>query len=309
MRVRRTALVGAAVVVVLAAACSSSKSSSSSAGASSTSAAAGTTIVVGSAGFSENVTLARIYGGALAKAGFKVEYKLKIGARETVEPALESGQIDLVPEYVGNYLSFLDPSINGEALDKATTDLQARAATKGLTVLTPSPAADGDVVAVTKATASTKSLVNVSDLSKLTAPIKFAGPSECETRPTCLVGLKNVYGLNATLVNTGTDAGGPITKAALDKGDAVAARLFSSDPDIASGKYVVLKDDKSFQQVGNIVPVVRTAKVSDQLKTVLNQVSAALTTDKLTALNDQTDNQKLDPSDVAAKFLKDNNLG
>jgi osmoprotectant transport system substrate-binding protein len=263
---------------------------------------------VGSAGFSENVTLARIYGGALEKAGYKVSYKLKIGAREVVEPALESGQIDLVPEYVGNYLNFLDPSVNGLPLDQATTKLKTAAQAKGLTVLNPSDAADGDVVAATKDYVAKNSLSAISDLKKLPGPVSFAGPAECQTRPTCLLGLQSVYGLQVKFVSTGTDSGGPVTKAALDKGDAVIGRLFSTDSDLGK-KYTVLTDDKSFQLAGNIVPVVRSSKADDKLTQTLNKVSAALTTDKLTALDDQTDNQKQDPADVATKFLKDNNLG
>ncbi len=311
MRLHRGGIVGAVMLAVVAAACTSSSSSTQS--TASTTAVGGakgapTSITVGSAGFSENVTLARIYGGALEKAGYKVSYKLKIGAREVVEPALESGQIDLVPEYAGNYLNFLDPAVNGLPLDQATTQLQAKAKTKGLTVLTPSAAADGDVVAATKDFVAKNSLTSISDLKKLPAPVSLAGPAECQTRPTCLLGLQSVYGLQVKFVSTGTDSGGPVTKAALDKGDAVIGRLFSTDTDLGK-KYVALDDDKNFQLAGNIVPVVRSSKVDDKLAQTLDKVSAALTTAKLTALDDQTDNQKQDPADVATMFLKQNNLG
>jgi len=270
-----------------------------------TKATGGTTIVVGSFGFSESETLAQIYGAALKNAGATVQYKLKLGNREVVGPALEKGEIDMVPEYLGNYLGFLDKSqTKGGPVPEALKTLQTTAAAKGITVPEASSAADGDVLAVTKDFAAKNSLKTVSDLSKLTTPLTLAGPSECETRDTCLLGLRSTYGLTVDFLSTGADAGGPITKKSLEEGKAQIGRLFSSDPDTGkSGKFVVLEDDKAFQQAGNIVPVIRTAKVSPAILAVLNKVSKALTTEKLVDLNQKTDVDKEDPAAAAASFV------
>jgi osmoprotectant transport system substrate-binding protein len=123
-------------------------------------------ITIGSANFSENEMLADLYADALKGAGYSVSVKAKLGSREVVEPALESGQIDLVPEYAGNYLNFLDPSVGGLALDQTVSKLQALAATKGLSVLDASSASDADAIAVTKATADKYHLSKISDLGK-----------------------------------------------------------------------------------------------------------------------------------------------
>ncbi len=123
-------------------------------------------ITIGSANFSENEMLAEIYADALKGAGYSVSVKAKLGSREVVEPALESGQIDLVPEYAGNYLSFLDPTVGALALDQTASKVQALAATKGLTVLDASSASDADAIAVTKATADKYHLSKISDLGK-----------------------------------------------------------------------------------------------------------------------------------------------
>jgi len=275
-----------------------------------TKAAGGTKIVVGSFGFSESETLAQIYGGALRNAGAQVEYRLKLGSREVVAPALETGGVDLVPEYLGNYLGFLDKSqTKGRPVEEALKALQRVAAAKGITVTEASEAADGDVIAVTKDFATKNNLKSISDLSKVSGPITLAGPSECETRETCLLGLRSTYGLNVTFVSTGADAGGPITKKALTDGKAQIARLFSSDPDTGkSGKYVVLKDDKVFQQAGNIVPAIRTPKLTPAIRTVLDKVSKALTTEKLTDLDQKTDVDKTDPATAAAEFVSTEKL-
>jgi len=273
-------------------------------------ASGGTKIVVGSFGFAESETLAQIYGTALRHAGASVEYRLKLGNREVVGPALEKGDIDMVPEYLGNYLGFLDKNqTTGEPVPAALRALQTVAAARGITVADASSAADGDVIAVTKAFAAKNELKTVSDLSKLPGPITLAGPSECETRKTCLLGLRDTYGLAVTYLSTGADAGGPITKTALSDDKAQVARLFSSDPDTAKGgKYVILEDDKAFQQAGNIVPAIRTAKVTPAILAVLNKVSKTLTTEKLTDLDKKTDVDKQDPAAAAAAFVSTEKL-
>ena len=286
-----------ALVLLVSAACGSSSDTESSAG--------GARIVVGSFGFSESEVLAQIYGTALKNAGATVEYRLKLGNREVVAPALEKGEIDMVPEYLGNYLGFLDKTkTTGLSTEDALKALQQVAAAKGLTVAEASSAEDADVIAVTKELAAQHGLKTISDLKKVPGPITLAGPSECATRETCLLGLRSTYGLDVAFTTTGTDAGGPITKQALQEKTAQIGRLFSSDPDTArGGKYVVLEDDKGFQQPGNIVPVLRTSKATPALLDVLNKVSKALTTEKLAEMNEKTDQDKEDPAAVAAEFV------
>lgn len=124
-------------------------------------------LTVGSANFAESVALADIYGDVLKDAGYTVTFRTNLGAREIIEPALESGQLDLIPEYVGNYLNFIDAKVmGGLTLDQTVQQLSTDIGTKGLTILTPSNATDADSIAVTKATADKYHLVNISDLGK-----------------------------------------------------------------------------------------------------------------------------------------------
>ena len=280
-------------------------------------AAGGEKIVIGSfepsegqALASESEVLARIYGAALETAGATVAYQLKLGNREVVGSALESGKIDMVPEHLGSYLSFLDRSeTKGQSTEKALRALQTLAARKGITVGEASSAENSDVIAVTKDLAAQHGLKTISDLKRLPAPITLAGPSDCATQETCLLGLRSAYGLDVAFTTTGTDAGGSMTKAALREGTAQIGRLFSSDPDTAKGgKFVILEDDRSFQQPGNIVPAIRTAKVTPAVLEILNKVSKALTTEKLVELNEKTDVDKEDPAAVAASFVSTEKL-
>ena len=312
MRATRRGAVGAIVLAlaVVAGACGSGDDSDVGTGDNS-SGTTGTTeakaaIVIGSASFSENEMLANMYGAVLADAGYDVSYKLKLGAREVIQPALEDGQIDFVPEYVGNYLSYLDKAVGSLSVEETVTKLRAALEPKGLTVLEPSEATDADAIAVTQDFATKNNLKTISDLKKVTTPLILGGPSECETRITCKVGLEQVYGLKIGF--RALDADGPLTRAALDNGDVQLARVFTADADLKTKGYVVLEDDLHFQQAGNITPVIRTDKLDDEAEELINKVSAALTTDKLIDLNKAVQVDKEDPKAAAEAFLKDEGL-
>ena len=121
-----------------------------------------TSVVVGSANFPENVTLAYLYGQALSADGVDVSYKVNIGARAAYIPALEKGEIDLIPEYAGSILSYL----NKEATDKSGADVKAAldaALPKGLTALAFSEAADSDSLNVTPEYAAAHNLTSIAD--------------------------------------------------------------------------------------------------------------------------------------------------
>jgi len=263
-------------------------------------------ITITSANFSENEMLAEMYATVLEKNGYTVTRKLKLGAREVIEPALEAGQVDFIPEYAGNYLSFLDKNAGSLTVEDTVTKLRGILAPKGITVLDASKATDADAIAVTKAFADKYKLKTISDLKNVTEQLTLGGPSECETRTTCKVGLEQTYGLKVNF--KALDADGPLTRAALDRGDVNIARVFTADADLKTKNYVVLEDDKHYQQAGNIVPVIRSDKLDDNARTIINKVSDALDTDTLIDLNKAVQVDKEDPAAAAQKFLKDKGL-
>jgi osmoprotectant transport system substrate-binding protein len=250
------------------------------------------------------VLLANLYAKALDEAGYKTTVRANLGAREIVFPALEKGEIDLVPEYLGNALAYVakDAAKPGDDVDATVTKLKDALTPKQLTLLTPSDATDGDIIAVTRATADKHKLGKISDLAAVAKDLTLGGPPECPTRITCGLGLDQVYGLKFKGFKA-LDTGGPITKAALEKGDVDVARLFSSDPAIKEKNFVVLDDDKFIQPAGNVAPVVRTEIVDDDITAVLDKVSSTLTTDDLIDMNKRIDVDKEDPDKVAQEYL------
>jgi osmoprotectant transport system substrate-binding protein len=152
------------------------------------------TFVVGSANFAESEFAAQLYGQALKAAGATVTFKLDFGAREAYEPALASGELSLVPEFVGTLDTFLGGTASND-LDKTLAEAKTKAEAKGYTLTTPAPADSVNTFVVDKATADKYKLAKISDLAAVTDPLKFGGPPECPTRPLCVGGLKSTYGL------------------------------------------------------------------------------------------------------------------
>lgn len=267
----------------------------------------GTAVTIASANFSENVILASMYAQALEARGYDVTEKFNLGNRELIYTALEQGQVDIVPEYVGTALEFLNKGA-GEASGDAeatATKLRERFAEQDVSVLDVSPAADQNAFAVTRATADQYSLKTLSDLAKVSKELTMGGPPECPERPFCIPGLKETYGIEFADFRS-LDAGGPKTKEALEAGDIDVGLVFSSDGAVVAKDFVVLDDDKGLQTADNIVPIVRTEVLDDTIEMLLNEISAKLTTETLQDLNKRADIDKEDPEALAEEWLRDN---
>ncbi|MCW2667032.1 MAG: Glycine/betaine transporter substrate-binding protein [Frankiales bacterium] len=192
-------------------------------------------VVVAAAGFTENQILGNLFAEALDAAGFDASVK-PVTNREVYEPALERGEVQVAAEYVGTLTEFLNKKANGpDAPAKASGDLQATLAAlrplaqaRGLTVLTPSQAADQNAFAVTKTFAEAHELTTLSDLAGYQGELVLGGPPECPTRPFCQPGLEDTYGITFTSFLS-LDAGGPLTKTALQQGRVQVGLVFSSD--------------------------------------------------------------------------------
>ncbi len=198
-------------------------------------------IKVGAANFSENQTLANIYAAVLKAAGYDTTVQT-VGNRELYEPALEKGEIHVMPEYVGTLTEFLNKKQNGaDAAAKASSDLDATV--KALTELgtkaklkfgKPAKAADQNAFAVTKAFADKNGLKTLSDVASKCngGTLVLGGPPECEKRPFCKPGLESKYDIKFTDLKA-LDAGGPLTKTALKTGKIQIGLVFSSDASLA----------------------------------------------------------------------------
>lgn len=267
----------------------------------------GPTIVVATFNFGESLILGEIYAQVLEDGGYPVERNLGLGSREVVKPALESGEIGLVPEYTGSLGNFLGVT---PTADEQSTWQEVKDAFEenGVTLLGYAPAQDKNGFVVTGQTAASLGLSRVSDLAPVAGDLVFGGPPECPERLNCLPGLETTYGLTFAEFKP-LDVGGPLTVAALEGGDIDVGVLFTTDGVIAAKGFVLLEDDKGLNPAENIVPAVRMEIVDsygEDFVELLDRVSAAITTPDLTEMNRRAGIDQEDPAAIAADWLSDN---
>ncbi len=267
--------------------------------------AASGTVRVGSANFTENIVLAEIYAQALDGAGVQTETDLNVGTRERYLPALEEGELDLVPEYTGALLVYLDEEATVSSSEEVYAALQD-ALPEGLTALEPAEAEDKDALVVTEETAAEFDLSSIEDLAAVDDQLVLGGPPEFQERVQGVPGLERVYGIEFSdfrELDTGT-----LSVTGLQDGDVDVANIFTTNPAIEENGFVVLEDPENLFSAQQVVPVINSDKVTDTVEQTLNDVSAALTTEGLTALNRRVDVDKENPDDVAADWLEENGL-
>ncbi|HJR44625.1 MAG TPA: ABC transporter substrate-binding protein [Actinomycetota bacterium] len=266
-------------------------------------------IVVGAFNFSESRVLAEILRQTITAAGFEAELLGEVGSREIMEPALEQGQVDLVAEYLGTALTFLDPEAAAEIRgpDAAHAELSRRFAERGLTVLSASPGENRNEIVVTRALSERWGLHTITDLQRVARNMVLGGPPECPARPLCLQGLEGLYDLRFESF-TPLDSGGPATVASLLAGDVDVALLFTTNPAIDLNDLVVLKDDRDLQPAENIVPVIRREIIDErgpELVESLDAVVSKLTNKALRRLNARAEIDHVAPGVVATEWLEE----
>lgn len=306
---RRSALALAAVAALALTGCGSSDplgdgdaAPGSPAG---TAGGAGDTLVIGSQQYYSNEIIAELYAQALEAEGHTVQREYQIGQREVYLPEVESGAIDVMPEYSGNLLQYYD----AEATATSPEDVHAALAEvlpEGLRPLEPAEATDQDSYNVTREFAEEHSLTSLADLQDVDGPLRVAANSEFETRPYGPEGLQEVYGVDVTVVPV-EDSGGPLTVKALVDGDVQLADIYSADPAIETEGLVTLEDPENLILPQNVTPVVSDA-VDEEAAAVIEEVNAQLTAEELIGLNRQSVEEQASSADIAEEWLAEQGL-
>ena len=263
------------------------------------------TIVVGSQDYYSNEIIAELYAQALEENGYTVERDLRIGQREVYIPEIESGAIDVFPEYTGNLLQYYVPDTAATTSDDVYAELET-SLPDGLRVLDQSPATDQDSYNVTKTFSDENDVKSLADLKNVSTPITLGGNSELATRPYGPEGLKSVYGVDVAFTPI-EDSGGPLTLKALVDNQVQMVNIYSADPNIAANDLVTLEDPEGLFLASNVVPVV-SEKVTDEIAKIINTVSAALTAEDLVALNALSVNEQESADQIASDWLADKAL-
>ena len=269
----------------------------------------GPTIKIGAQDFGESIVLSEVYGQAMAAAGYDVSQVEIGGFRDVLLAAFDADEVNFSAEYAASMVTFIaDGGASGD-VDSTVENLQTALADIGLQALDPSDAVDTNAFVVTAETAEDLGLAAISDLPADGEGITLGASPDCETNEFCLPGLSSTYEID--LSSGFTPLSSDLIFSALTEGEVNVGVLFSTDARIATEGLVLLEDDQSMLAADNVTPVLSDALVEaygDDLVALINEVSAALTTENLTAMNERYQVDKDDADTIAADFLSENGL-
>lgn len=313
MRTSRISVLGAALLVLVMSACAPGGGASPSASSPPASEAAVLpTITIGSAPFWESAVVAEIYAQALEGAGFTVERRLELGARDVTHAAILADEINLMPEYIGGYLGVTFGGTPTPDIEESLTALRTALEADSLVAFDPTPGTDADGFAVRQETADEFDLETMSDLAEVADQLTWGVAQECADNPNCGPGLERVYGIDLASLDVETlGACSTAIAEALNASNIDVAQVCTTQPEIVGFGLVLLADDLGLAPAQNIVPVARQDLVDasgDLLADTLNAVSELLTTEQLTTLGAAVIINGESYGDAAAQWLEDQGL-
>ncbi|WNZ25516.1 quaternary ammonium transporter [Leptolyngbya sp. NK1-12] len=266
-------------------------------------------IKVGSKDFTEAFIIGEMYALALEKAGFQVERKLNLGGTPVAQAALQSGEIDLYPEYTGTGLLTIlkEPAISDrqQVFDKVSAGYKEK---YSLVWLEPAPMNNTQALAMTQEKANQFDIKTISDMAAKAGDLVMVGPPEFEVREDGLPGIKAKYGNFELKEYKAVDPG--LRYKALTDGEADVTVAFGTDGEIAAFKLVVLEDDKQLFPPYQVAPVVRqqTLEANPKIADALNAIAPKLTDATMQKLNYEVSGNKREPAEVAKEFLTQEGL-
>lgn len=270
-----------------------------------------TPLSIGTKNFTESEILGELYKQALEAKGIRVDLQSAVGPTEIISEALRQGLVDMYPEYVGTLLSVVDKIERPPADPHAAYLLAKQIAERShLTLLAPARLNDENALAVTRAFSRRHHVVSIGDLRHLHPAARLGSPPEFLTRFEGMIGLRARYGLTGLrkdLVDPDTD----LRYAALDSGKIDVAAVFTTDSQLADGRYTVLADPKGLFDQQHVAPLISQKALAAHgpvLARTLNAVSALLTTPLMRMLNRKADVDKQTPSQIADAFLRAHGL-
>ncbi len=319
MRIGRAWGLGMAVTAMMVAtACSNSTPSGSSSNSTSGGGSGNKgTVVISGQNFGEMQIMASMYQQVLQKAGYTVPTPKLVTTRDTYVPELKKGTVDVVPDYLAGMADFLNTSAKGPNAPAISTHspqatlkkLKPLATAANITMLKPAKATDQNAFAVTTKFAKQNHLTTLSDLAGLKQPIVLAAPPDCKGRSDCEGGLTKVYRLDITKIIP-LDYDSAAAKDSVTKGESQLGEVATTDAALSQEGLTALQDDKGIQPAQNLIPATNTAfiKAHPDVATILDKLSATLTTADLAQMDMQVAVNRQQPADVAKSYLQSKGL-
>ena len=270
---------------------------------------AGGAIKVGSKDFTEQFILGEMYALVLENSGLKVERKLNLGGTPVAHAGLQSGQIDLYPEYTGTgLLTVLKLPANNDQKQVYKTVADAYKEKFNLVWLEPAPMNNTQALAMTQEDAKKYGIKTISNMVANASKLTMIGTPEFEVREDGLPGLKKVYGNFEFKKYIPADPG--LRYKALQDDQADVTEAFGTDGEISALNLVVLEDDKNLFPPYQVAPVVlgQTLEANPGIRNALNALAPKLTDETMQRLNYEVSGKQREPAEVAKEFLTQEGL-
>ncbi len=262
------------------------------------------TVSVGSKDFTEQLIIGEMYALMLEENGFAVERKLNLGGTPVAQAAIESGEIDLYPEYTGTaLLTVLKLPVSGDQQAVYETVKQAYQEQFHLVWLDPAPMNNTQALAMTEEQAEALDIRTISDFAAQASTLTLIGPPEFEIREDGLPGLQAAYGNFSLKGYKAVDPG--LRYKGLVDGEADVAVAFGTDGEIDAFNLVVLEDDQGLFPPYQVAPIVSQAALDENpgIAEALNQLSPLLNDGVMRQLNYEVSGNQREPAEVAREFL------
>ncbi len=272
-------------------------------------------IVVGSKIDTEGALLSQMIILLLRDNGFEVVDKSSFGPTPVVKKALETGELDLYPEYTGNGAFFFDEADSEvwkdakEGYERVKKlDMEAN----NIVWLKPAPANNTWAIAIPKDLAGKEGIRTLDDFAAYVnrgGYVKLIGSEEFVNSPAALPSFQEAYGFTLKQDQLLTVASGDTAqteKAAAEGIDGVnAAMAYGTDGSLSAFGLIVLDDPRGAQPVYEPAPRVRAAVIDKypEIASILDPVFASLDLEILQTLNAKIAVEGQNPADVARDYL------
>ncbi len=266
-------------------------------------------IKVGSKDFTEQFILGEMYALVLEDAGFEVERRLNLGGTPVAQAGLESGEIDVYPEYTGTgLLTVLKRPANSdqqEVYNTVATEYQEKF---NLLWLDPAPMNNTQALAMRRDRVEELGIETISDMAAQASGLVMIGPPEFEVREDGLPGIQEAYGGFELADYKAVDPG--LRYKGLVDGEADVAVAFGTDGEISAFDLVLLEDDQNLFPPYQVAPVIRQDILDSKpgIADVLNRLAPLLTNETMQSLNHEVSGNQREPAEVAQEFLTEQGL-
>lgn len=239
----------------------------------------------------------------------KVELEPGLGKTSFVFNALQSGDIDIYPEFTGTAINeFLKEEVESKKDEEVYEQARSGMLEEfGLVYLPPMAYNNTYTLAVKESLAEEEGLEDISDLDKVKDDLTAGFTLEFSDREDGYLGIQSLYGIEFGNVVTMEPK---LRYTAIENGDIDVLDAYSTDSELESYELAVLNDDESLFPPYEGAPLLReeTLEEHPELEDILNQLAGKVTDDEMREMNYLVNVEEESPKDVAVEYLKNIDL-